>query len=490
MGDKSPRLVLAKAIQGTPKYATLSHCWGKMESLRLSRENLGEFKTGIPSEALPPSFKDAINMARGLDIEYLWIDSLCIIQDKESDDWSKESSKMSFVYGNSFVNLAATSAEDGKGGFFPLPINKKPSAAFMVDAVLESGVTRLTCLLPAQDRDFDYGRDRELLPLINRGWVLQERILSPRTVHFTTNYIFWECCQNKCYSGFVPSMPNRNHWKRTPALEHFSKLPMSNYEWKHITEEYSQTKLTYKRDKLIAIAGIARALQPIVRSRYCAGIWEKDLPHQLMWRALSPSLHNVVRSKAEYRGPTWSWVSMDCDVKFVPRKWARHPYSHVKICGLDIELEGSDAYGPVSDAKLYLQCKKLFTQEDWVSCLKVDEFYWKTIDLGLGFEFDEGFAYDSNYILIRKDPVWILPLLSEPQDSRVVGLLLRPTCVSQGEYQRVGIFNTDFLDKKINSSPLQQAVHDGSIRNPWPIGSYTDINYGEDGMSFYGITII
>jgi hypothetical protein len=107
IGDGVPRLLLSTEISGTPRYATLSHCWGKEEHQTLKRDTMKVFQECIPVEALPKTFKDAIYAAIELGLEYIWIDSLCIVQD-DIDDWKMESVKMSSVYGNSTISLAAS----------------------------------------------------------------------------------------------------------------------------------------------------------------------------------------------------------------------------------------------------------------------------------------------------------------------------------------------------------------------------------------------
>ncbi|KAH7417715.1 heterokaryon incompatibility protein-domain-containing protein [Cadophora sp. MPI-SDFR-AT-0126] len=102
---------------GSIKYATLSHCWGGKDFLKLVRANLASFQVKIPYEDLSNTFQDAIFIARYLGFEHLWIDSLCIIQDDE-DDWATESTLMTDVYGGSHLNIAAVSAENGDAGCF------------------------------------------------------------------------------------------------------------------------------------------------------------------------------------------------------------------------------------------------------------------------------------------------------------------------------------------------------------------------------------
>lgn len=105
-----------------PRYSTLSYQWGGKSFLKLTHQNYNSFLNHLPIEALPITFRDAIIISRKLGIEYLWIDALCIIQGSR-DDWKREAALMSSVYGGSFVNIAASSAQDVYGGCFLKPDN-------------------------------------------------------------------------------------------------------------------------------------------------------------------------------------------------------------------------------------------------------------------------------------------------------------------------------------------------------------------------------
>lgn len=96
-------------------YVTLSHCWGKGKILRLLQENIESMKNEILIESLPKTFQETIVIARRLKQRFLWIDSLCIIQDSE-EDWQIESAMMEYVYGHSLLNIAATDSSSGIGG--------------------------------------------------------------------------------------------------------------------------------------------------------------------------------------------------------------------------------------------------------------------------------------------------------------------------------------------------------------------------------------
>jgi len=117
------RLVKLGGSKATPRYTTLSHCWGNLGFMKLTSDSLDLFLEKIPVDKLTKTFQDAVYITQRLGIDYLWIDSLCIIQDS-MEDWEVESFLMSSVYGGSTLNIAAGSAVDGsKGCFYELPTN-------------------------------------------------------------------------------------------------------------------------------------------------------------------------------------------------------------------------------------------------------------------------------------------------------------------------------------------------------------------------------
>jgi Heterokaryon incompatibility protein (HET) len=99
------------------EYAALSHRWGGSVPLILTTSLLSEFEKGIQISKLPRTFRDAVTVTRQPGLDYLWIDSLCIIQDSVKD-WENESSMMSKVYSRCYVNIAATHSRNSAGGLF------------------------------------------------------------------------------------------------------------------------------------------------------------------------------------------------------------------------------------------------------------------------------------------------------------------------------------------------------------------------------------
>jgi hypothetical protein len=100
------------------RYMTLSHCWGATHPLTTTSTTINERKDGISLSNLPRTFKDFVDVAKGLGVRYVWIDSLCIIQD-DAADWASEAGKMASVYSGSYLNIAGSSASGCQGGLFP-----------------------------------------------------------------------------------------------------------------------------------------------------------------------------------------------------------------------------------------------------------------------------------------------------------------------------------------------------------------------------------
>lgn len=191
-------------------YLTLSHRWGKQNLLTLTTRNFQELGREIPLRSLSQTFRDAIDLTQRLGIGYLWIDSLCIIQDSP-EDWRSESGRMGDVYKFAYCNLSATRASSGRyDGLF---VNRE---RFLCKPLLLNLTTRSTRFPRARvktqpycvHRGFDEWTAITNADLNKRAWVLQERIMSPRTLHFCRNQIVFECSVAQCSERWPrPSLP-------------------------------------------------------------------------------------------------------------------------------------------------------------------------------------------------------------------------------------------------------------------------------------------
>ncbi|KAH8661839.1 heterokaryon incompatibility protein-domain-containing protein, partial [Ilyonectria robusta] len=283
--------------------------------VRLLSHLLGEFKEGIVVDTLPKTLREAVELSREVGFEYLWIDSLCIIQDSE-EDWSREASQMSDVYGNSYCNIAATHSQDCHDGLFFPDRNPGLLGPIFVQSSWDG-------LEPSRIGLWDPGifvKAVEKAHLNKRGWVLQERFLSPRTIHFAKDQLFWECYGGitcEVYpEGLMPgynlmSLPKQRLRSRRQSITDSSglgQLTSANIlsYWSALLKMYSATNLTKEEDTLPAISGIARRIADSDDSqKYVVGLWTNHLPSQLLWALNVPG-----KRTASYLGPSWSWVSV------------------------------------------------------------------------------------------------------------------------------------------------------------------------------------
>jgi len=165
-------------------YACLSHCWGGSVALQTTHTTELEFCDNIPWHSLPRTFKDAVDLTWRLGLKYLWIDSLCILQD-DIDDWRHEGSKMASIYSNSFITLAATKSANCNGGLYTTEETHRNINLHRVrDKCGE--VYMIHSSRSLLHRGFGLSQ----LLLLTRAWALQERLLPPRVVHFADEELF------------------------------------------------------------------------------------------------------------------------------------------------------------------------------------------------------------------------------------------------------------------------------------------------------------
>jgi len=307
--------------QRTP-YLALSHCWGGANILKLTTSTLPTFLRNLPLSSLPQNFSDAALTTARLGYTYLWIDSLCIIQDSPND-WARETATMGNVYSNATCTIAALGAANSNGGCF---VTRNPLA--FAPCLLRDGDGR-DCVWAENQRVRRPGSEGGLRPpLHRRAWVVQERALAPRTLHFGSEMVFWECVEGTAseenpgmektayeHSGELsdnPSMASRMGLKT--ALHTMEELCRSGdwaewecFWWKMV-KEYTASKLTFDNDKWTAFSGLAKAVEQHTRTRLYHGLWESNLFDELLWKVLEPG------RRVDFDAPSWSWLSVDVGV--------------------------------------------------------------------------------------------------------------------------------------------------------------------------------
>lgn len=330
------KIKLIESLGLTGSYIALSHCWGQDNSpLETTRKTLSSYLEEIQFPLLPKTFQDAVRITESLGISYLWIDSLCIIQHDE-EDWKVETSKMEDVYSNAFITLAATGSSSSHGGCLfsrkhitdhGISIPHKDSKFHSDRALVPGGVNIRYKLGSHTDVMEQY-----LLakfggaPLLNRAWVLQERLLSPVFLHFHKEELVWECQEStSCECGFLEweavSYDNLQQRGEISIKADFIRLsktlghPEAQQEtynfWLKAIEYFTSLSITKDSDRLPAVTGIARRLCKSIPGCYLLGIWSSDLARGLLWQ-IAPYQQSVrVTVPSGCHLPTWSWASVN-----------------------------------------------------------------------------------------------------------------------------------------------------------------------------------
>jgi hypothetical protein len=421
------------------RYVTLSHCWGSPAEgfLKLTTENEKTLKEdGLELRRFPNTFREAILFASRLDkVGYIWIDSLCIMQKSSSPaadnkaseiDWLEQSRTMDKVYAKSYLNISATASRNSNEGLFR---SRAPEYLWNDEILLkwrsQSG-SSLDLLTRCTIVDVSFWEDLvEQAPVNQRGWVLQERIMSPRVLHFCKDQIAWECSEFQHAEGYPEYLPiwkmrfsdivDQGRFKglgeddgkrlREIRLKGFQD-PDNNLAdlyvfelWKRLVEVYSRTTLSHPRDKLIALSGIARQFsKKFWRNSewvYIAGMWAKPgyLESQLLWQVEPVYRDGAFENysiRFPMRAPSFSWASLDvpqgiiyADITDYERDRAEQLFFEIQNHHIDL-VDKKNQFGMVRNGRgrIWLKARYLTRIEVYSSRSSKDPFSynWRPYD--------------------------------------------------------------------------------------------------------------
>ncbi|KAI1759501.1 hypothetical protein GGR53DRAFT_527218 [Hypoxylon sp. FL1150] len=302
------------------RYVILSHPWGDSAThppFCTTNSNIESMKSSINYDELPRNFQDAVTVARGLHIDYLWIDSLCIIQKDNGDkgDFEAESKFMEDYYSGAYCTIAATSADGSSSGFlgersarqchrFQLQ-NESPQSTFYICENIDH-----------------FTRDVETSYLSRRGWVFQERALSRRTIHFTNTQVYWECghgvrCEtmSRLFNRKSSFLSDPNFPKS--ASEYYKGMRIEFFQY--IYSRYSTLDFSHETDRSVAMFGLEKRLARVyeVPARY--GVLGKSFLHRsLLWKAGDVKIPlRRIDSGDGNKVPSWSWMAVMGPIKYM-----------------------------------------------------------------------------------------------------------------------------------------------------------------------------
>lgn len=288
-GSEEPRLYVSPGHSRSRDYVVLTHCWGQSERLVTTHKNLKKHQRAIPMSDLPATIRDAITIVRMIGEKYLWVDCLCIVQDSRRD-WDDEAVKMCDIYQNSLFCLSALDSQNSSTG-----ILKKADTEHATFTVDHGDPPRLGVRIAPPT----FAQAIALSPLTQRAWCLQERMLAPAILHFSQSQMFWECAEGECSESQPTLRPSSGGPKnllstKIDAFEHKDRKQIqcttdTFAEWYEVVETYSSKRLTFERDRLPAILGLARKFAALDKTldHYIFGIWEEDIHRGLLWRTVT-----------------------------------------------------------------------------------------------------------------------------------------------------------------------------------------------------------
>lgn len=317
-------------------YVCLSHRWGDAQHRRLTStvKTIQQHLQGISWDDLPRTFQDAVAVYRRMCVEYLWIDSLCILQefdnmtDAEAEqtraDFAQENSLMATIYRNSYFTISADISTNMTSGIF----GARSYTGHRIEVIDDGG--NASSLFIREPISHSTTTDLE-----TRGWTFQESLLPARVLGFGPFDISWRCQgRHTCECGEIKSMPGWR-WILGRSCRPHSDTHTPKW-WQGVVSIYSSRILTNELDKLPALSGVAQIYdESTAGDTYLAGLWQSFLHHGLCWYQLKdidsycefvdvpyPVGIGVGRMPRAFRAPSWSWASLDsCGDAFCCQWW-------------------------------------------------------------------------------------------------------------------------------------------------------------------------
>lgn len=293
-------------------FVALSYVWGPgnlkapytsmLENVLIHR-NPGGLERCL--DRLPQVVQDAIELVRRLGLRYLWVDSLCIIQNSHRS-WKLNASVMDLIYSNAFLTICAAdgaTSDTGLKALYPTTnaieqhtAQCTPNVRLMVSHLAESGI--------------------RLSVWNSRAWTFQERLLSRRCLIFTEGRVFFQC-RATTMSEDIVAEPEGAGWSldlvQAPPrlLRELETRPF----WVYIkcVYLYSSRALTKQKDILAAFNGVSNRISKVMKAPFIFGLPSSHFDLALLWEPRSAlkrrgtdfqeKRHQI--EQPEF--PSWSW---------------------------------------------------------------------------------------------------------------------------------------------------------------------------------------
>ncbi|KAK8128752.1 hypothetical protein PG984_009860 [Apiospora sp. TS-2023a] len=461
LGD-TIRLVDATVAAGQD-YVALSHCWGNQVLVPTLRGKTDAteavLRAGVELSYLPKTFQDAVLVTRKLGFMFLWIDSLCIIQDS-ADDWKDQAEIMALVYNNSVLTIAALKSPGSHDGCFTderNPLRLRPCVSEELGVSVSSWNPGR--LWEVEVNTSGYGAS----PLHSRAWVVQERYSAPRTLLYGANGIYWECrCAQASESHYCnvgwDDESNKKTWLQRLEVRSTESLRLSGWDarrnsslvtwkdhWIGLLKAYSSCQLTHSTDKIIAVTGLIKEIErrSKAKPRCILGLWDYDLPGMALWYRSRDSANSATDliGRLDNKMPTWTWASVEGRCSYL-------------LSGGDIEWQADvsiDEAAVPATMKVETWSRQVLLDDD---AILLDPDDPKSKDKKWGGDLDETYSWFPDAEMPGPDvPLSAIPLQRVRISSGlwVARCLVLTPCMKKAggaEFTRVGVVLIRYSDKR------------------------------------------
>lgn len=385
------------------KYACLSCCWGfPSQENQIGQtlcKNIEQYKEAIPLQELPNTIVDALRLCCKLGFEFLWVDRLCIVQDRDTitgtDDWKIEASKMCDYYSKSALTISVPICSESSQSFLAERQEglREQRGSVMVEYQDEESQAKGSLWLTSyhhvkksswflENDWFDLAEMRSNMRngWLGRGWTFQEWMLSPRVLHIN-GLTLWDC-----FNGYANELDHREI--REATLQRSPNQFGKNLSWNSIVKEYSKRQVTKATDWLLALAGLAESYRAVTGWTYLAGIWEQEFPCSLLWQAEHHASADR-RKLTSQTTPSWSWAHSSGPVFC---SYNNYFFSaKASLSGYKCEYDPPDSISTVVEAWLDLDGPLSAVQRQQSKEVEAGDEWWKSVS-------DDGNEYSQEAI--------------------------------------------------------------------------------------------
>ncbi|KAI3601322.1 tol-like protein [Moniliophthora roreri] len=479
LDPEHPKLFVSNGMHAA--YAALSYVWGGEQPNCTVTTNLDTYIEGINIDLIPQTTCNAIEAANRYGLRYLWVDAFCIIQDSKEDK-KVELTQLRRIFRDAYFTIIASCAPSAFTGFLH---DRSPSTSHSPRLPFWCKDGRLgTVSTYPMFTPYDGSGE----PVNQRAWCLEERLLSARKLVYASDTLQYHCQTAVSYIGQALAGPR--YAERLPDVMFIPDAHIAKYvagwkgsdwrevrmAWAEVVMNYTNRVVTKPKDKLTAFGGVAEQFHRVwhpqsegdsailaqAQGRYLAGLWEKFLLQDLLWKKASDSLR---ARPTLYLAPSWSWASVDGQVSLyraldhrLDAAFITDP-TQLKSCeilecnvGLDDERL---PHGKVKSGSLTLRATMVPTT--WRIGMEESKLFVRGDNVKAGLLTLDVHHDDRSLVCVGeihidstedvRGQVWAVPILwnigPAPDDIHAAGLFV--TSAGNGQFKRVGFWESPEL---------------------------------------------